>query len=85
MKIYAGNLAATTTETMLRDAFAAHGTVESCHLATDRDTGAFKGFGFLEMKNDTEAAAAIAALNGSDLGGKSIRVNESQPKPQQSR
>lgn len=81
MKIYAGNLAAATTETELNGAFSAHGAVESCRMATDKVTGARKGFGFVEMLNDTEANAAITALNGSDLGGNTIKVNESHPKP----
>jgi len=81
MKIYAGNLASATTESNLKDAFAAHGAVDNCRIATDKATGAFKGFGFIEMSNDTEANAAITALNGSDLGGNAIRVNESHPKP----
>jgi RNA recognition motif-containing protein len=79
MKIYAGNLPHATTETELKAAFAAHGTVDSCHLITDRDTGAPRGFGFIEMK-DAEASAAIAALNGSDMGGRTIKVNEAKPK-----
>jgi RNA recognition motif-containing protein len=81
MKIYAGNLAAATTETELNGAFAAHGTVATCRMATDKVTGARKGFGFVEMVNDKEANAAITALNGSDLGGNTIKVNESRPKP----
>lgn len=82
MKIYAGNLAAATTETELNSAFSAHGAVDSCRMATDKVTGARKGFGFVEMLNDTEANAAITALNGSDLGGNTIKVNESRPKPE---
>jgi cold-inducible RNA-binding protein len=80
MKIYAGNLATTTTETELRDAFAAHGAVESSHLATDKVSGRPKGFGFVEMGDDIEAKAAIAALDGSQLGGNAIKVNESKPR-----
>ena len=82
MKIYAGNLAASTTDNDLQTAFAAYGTVDSCKLATDRDSGSPKGFGFIEMGNDTEANAAIAGLNGSQLCGNAIRVNVSTPKPQ---
>jgi RNA recognition motif-containing protein len=80
MKIYAGNLATTTTETELRDAFAAHGTVGRCHLATDKETGAPKGFGFVEISDDTEANKAITALDGSQLGGNAIKVNEAKQK-----
>jgi len=82
MKIYAGNLNATTTEDGLRAAFAAHGAVEKCHLAADKDSGALKGFGFAIMPDATEAAAAIAALHGSQLDGNVLKVNESTPKPE---
>jgi RNA recognition motif-containing protein len=82
MKIYAGNLAATTTDADLNTAFAAYGTVDSCKLALDRDSGQPKGFGFVEMGNDTEAQAAIDGLNGTQLGGNAIRVNVSVPKTQ---
>ncbi len=82
MKIYAGNLATTTTDAELQAAFAAHGAVEYCRLATDKETGKVKGFGFIEMGNDAEAQKAIAALDGSTLGGNTIKVNEAKPKPQ---
>ena len=133
MKIYAGNLATTTTDAELQAAFAAHGAVEYCRLAThketgkvkgfgfiemgndaeaqkaitalrrqhpwrqhstahgaveycrlatDKETGKVKGFGFIEMGNDAEAQKAITALNGSTLGGNTIKVNEAKPKPQ---
>lgn len=82
MKLYAGNLAATTTEEELRNAFTPHGTVDSCHLATDKQSGTPKGFGYVVMGKDEEAKAAITALNGTDLGGNTIKVNESTPKPQ---
>lgn len=82
MKIYAGNLATTTTDTELRAAFAVHGAVESARLATDKETGTPKGFGFLEMLNDDEANKAISALNGTELGGNTIKVNEAKPKPE---
>lgn len=82
MKIYAGNLAPETTEDQLREAFAAHGTVGVTRLATDKESGQPKGFGFVEMANDTEAAQAITALDGSQLGGKAIKVNEAKPKPE---
>lgn len=80
MKIYTGNLAATTTETQLNEAFAAHGAVESCRIPTDKKSGAVKGFGFVEMLNETEANAAIGALNDSELCGNKIQVKESEPK-----
>jgi RNA recognition motif-containing protein len=82
MKIYVGNLAPATTDTELRAAFTVHGAVESARLATDRETGQPKGFGFLEMLNDEEANKAISALNGTLLGGNPIKVNEAKPKPQ---
>jgi RNA recognition motif-containing protein len=84
MKLYAGNLATTTTESDLRAAFAPHGTVDNCHLATDKESGKTKGFGYVEMRKDEEAQAAITALNGSELAGNTIRVNESTPKAQAS-
>jgi RNA recognition motif-containing protein len=80
MKIYAGNLAPATTETELNAAFAAHGAVASARVISDKDTGKPKGFGFVEMNDDTEAGAAITALNGSQLGGQEIKVNEAKPK-----
>jgi RNA recognition motif-containing protein len=82
MKIYIGNLSDTVADNDLRTAFEAHGTVESAKLATDRDSGKAKGFGFIEMSNNEEAKAAIAGLDGTTLGGKAVRVNESQPKVQ---
>jgi RNA recognition motif-containing protein len=85
MKIYAGNLAPTTTEAELKELFALHGTVDSCRLATDKLSGTFKGFGFIEMTNDAEAQAAVNALNGTTVGGNTIKVNESHPKPQMGR
>ena len=77
--IYVGNLPFSATETELRDLFAAHGTVESVRLMTDRDTGRPRGFGFVEMA-DGDAVRAIQALNGVDFGGRSLRINEAQPK-----
>lgn len=82
MKLYAGNLAATTTEQELRNAFTPHGTVDNCHLAKDKESGTPKGFGYVVMGKDEEAKAAITALNGTKLGGNTIKVNESTPKEQ---
>lgn len=82
MDIYVGNLAYATTDDGLRAAFAAFGEVTSARVVTDRMTGRSKGFGFVEMPNADEANAAIAALNGADLDGRTIRANESQPKPE---
>ena len=82
MKIYVGNISHSTTEDELRAAFTPFGNVDSCRLATDKMSGKPKGFGFLEMNNDTEAKAAIAGLDGKDLGGRTLKVNVSEPKPQ---
>jgi cold-inducible RNA-binding protein len=79
-KLYVGNLAYGVTDTDLTTMFQAHGTVESAQVIMDRDTGRSKGFGFVEMKTDEEARAAIAALNGQDSGGRALTVNEARPK-----
>jgi RNA recognition motif-containing protein len=80
-KLYVGNLPYSATETSLREAFSAKGTVDSCTVITDRDTGQSKGFGFVEMSSDSEAQQAMQALNGTTLDGRQIKVNEAQPKP----
>jgi cold-inducible RNA-binding protein len=79
-KLYVGNLTYDTTDGDLEQMFAAHGTVESAQIIMDRDTGRSKGFGFVEMKTDQEAQAAIAALNGQDKGGRALTVNEARPR-----
>jgi cold-inducible RNA-binding protein len=79
-KLYVGNLTFSMTENDLREMFAPYGAVESASLVTDRATGRSRGFGFVEMTNDTEAAAAITALNGKDVDGRSLTVNEARPK-----
>ena len=79
-KLYVGNLGYGVTDSDLEKMFAAHGTVESAQIIMDRDTGRSKGFGFVEMKTDQEAQAAIAALNGQDSGGRALTVNEARPK-----
>ena len=79
MKIYVGNLSFDTTETELNEAFAAHGAVQKADLVMDRDTGRPRGFGFVEMA-DNDARDAIAALDGTSLGGRQIRVNEARPR-----
>jgi RNA recognition motif-containing protein len=84
MNIYVGNLPYSATDTDLRDAFSAFGTVESARVITDKFTGQAKGFGFVEMPNDEEARAAISGMDGKELGGRALRVNESQPKEQRS-
>jgi len=76
-RIYVGNLAFGTTDDELRRVFEEHGTVQSAQVITDRETGRSRGFGFVEM-DDEEADAAIEALNGTDLGGRALRVNEAR-------
>lgn len=78
--LYVGNLPHSTTEAELRDVFAPHGAVEKVTLVTDRETGRSRGFGFVEMTNASEADSAIAALNGTDLGGRPLTINEAKPK-----
>ena len=78
MNIYAGNLSYQTDGNGLRDAFEAFGQVTSATVIMDRETGRSKGFGFVEMPNNAEAEAAIKALNGKDLNGRSIRVNQAE-------
>jgi RNA recognition motif-containing protein len=77
-KLYIGNLPFSSTEEELRDVFGRHGTVESVAVITDRETGRPRGFAFVEMAEADAADDAIRALDGSDLGGRSIRVNEAQ-------
>ena len=77
--IYVGNLPWSATEDQIRNLFSEYGTVNSVNLVSDRETGRARGFGFVEMA-DADAASAIQALNGSDMDGRSLRVNEAQPK-----
>src|SRR5438874_8218526 len=79
-KLYVGNLGYGVTDADLVKMFEPHGTVESAQVIMDRDTGRSKGFGFVEMKTDQEAQAAIAALNGQDAGGRALTVNEARPR-----
>jgi cold-inducible RNA-binding protein len=79
-KIYVGNLPFTATEDAVRGLFAAHGAVTSVALPNDRETGRPRGFGFVEMST-TDAATAIAALNGQSMEGRALRVNEAQDRP----
>lgn len=79
-KLYIGNLSFETTEGELRDAFAAFGNVTSCNVIMDRDTGRPRGFAFVEMASGDEAAKAIAGLNGKELGGRALVVNEARPR-----
>jgi RNA recognition motif-containing protein len=79
-RLYVGNLTYGTTDATLRQLFEAHGTVTSAQVIMDRDTGRSKGFGFVEMGNDDESQAAIAALNGQQVDGRALTVNEARPK-----
>jgi RNA recognition motif-containing protein len=79
-KIYVGNLPFSADEQGVRTLFAQHGTVESVALISDRDTGQPRGFGFVEMPR-ADAARAIQSLNGQDMGGRALKVNEAQDKP----
>jgi RNA recognition motif-containing protein len=83
-KLYVGNLPYTATESDLTEKFSASGTVESCKVITDRDTGQSKGFGFIEMGSDAEAQAAISSLNGTDYDGRPMKVNEAKPQEKRS-
>jgi len=80
LNIYVGNLSFDTTESELEKAFANYGTVQSARIATDRDTNRPRGFGFVEMANQAEAEAAIAGLNGTELQGRTLTVNEARPR-----
>ena len=78
--IYVGNLSFGATEDAVRSMFEAYGTVERVNVVTDRETGRARGFGFVEMTNDGEGEKAIAALNGQELDGRALSVNEARPK-----
>ena len=80
-KLYVGNLGYDVSNADLEQLFASHGTVDSVNVITDRGTGQSKGFGFVEMSSSSEAEAAIAALDGKELGGRAIKVNEAKPRP----
>lgn len=80
MNIYVGNLPYGLSDSELRDAFANFGEVSSVKILSDRETGRSRGFGFVEMPNQAEAEAAVANLNGKDVGGRPLRVNEARPR-----
>jgi cold-inducible RNA-binding protein len=80
MKIYVGNLSFNTSEDQLRSLFEAHGQVASASLAMDRETGRPRGFGFVEMNDDGQAKAAMTALNGTEVDGRQLTVNEARPR-----
>ena len=79
-RLYVGNLSYGTTDESLRQLFEGHGQVTSAQIIMDRDTGRSKGFGFVEMATDQEAQAAITALNGQQIDGRALTVNEARPK-----
>src|SRR5437660_10931706 len=79
-KLYVGNLTYGVNDADLQQMFAAHGTVQSAQVIMDRDTGRSKGFGFVEMGSDQEAQAAITAMNGKEVDGRALTVNEARPK-----
>jgi RNA recognition motif-containing protein len=80
MNIYVGNLSYGMSEDELREAFSAYGDVSSVKILMDRETGRSRGFGFVEMPNQSEGEAAVAQLNGKELGGRTLRVNEARPR-----
>ena len=85
MKLYVGNLSFETTENDLQDLFEQHGTVNEVHLMMDRMTGKSRGFAFVTMNDNTQANAAAGALNGQELNGRALTVNEARPREQRPR
>ena len=85
INVFIGNLDYSATEEQLRAAFSVYGTVDTCTIVVDRDTGKSRGFAFLEMANSEQAETAIRALDGSLLGDRAIRVNEARPKDEDNR
>lgn len=83
-KLYVGNLSYEVQDRDLQQLFAQYGTVSSARVVMDRDSGRSKGFGFVEMGTDAEAEAAISALNGQEVGGRALTVNEARPKEERS-
>ena len=84
-KLYVGNLSYDVDSSSLEQLFTPHGSVTSAQIIADRDTGRSKGFGFVEMGSDSEAQAAIAAMNGQDNGGRALTVNEAKPREERPR
>ena len=80
MNIFVGNLAFSATDDSLRQLFESHGVVDKVNIITDRDTGRSKGFGFVEMPDSAAAKAAIQGLNGKELDGRALTVNEAKPR-----
>ena len=79
-KLFVGNISHTTTEAELRTLFEPHGAIQQVSIVTERDTGRSRGFAFVEMTDSSEAEKAIAALNGTELGGRALNINEARPK-----
>ena len=79
-KLFVGNIPHTTTEAELRTLFEPHGAIQQVSIVTERDTGRSRGFAFVEMTDSGEAEKAIAALNGTELGGRALNINEAKPK-----
>jgi cold-inducible RNA-binding protein len=84
VNIYVGNLPFSYDSDALQRLFEAHGTVTSAQVLSDRDTGRSRGFGFVEMSNDDEARAAISEIDGTDLDGRRVKVNEAKPREERS-
>jgi len=84
-KLFVGGLPFSTTDEELSQLFSAHGNVSYAKVITDRDTGRSKGFGFVEFENDDEGKAAEKAMNGSEIGGRSITVNQARPREERPR
>lgn len=80
MRIYVGNLPFSMDDGALQNLFESHGQVESAKVVTDRDTGRSRGFGFVEMPDDAQARKAIESINGSEVGGRTLTVNEAKPR-----
>ena len=85
MKLYVGNLSFGTTDSDLQNLFGSHGAVQSAQVIMDRDTGRSKGFGFVEMTSEDEAKVAITALNGQEVDGRALTVNEARPREERPR
>ena len=84
MKLYVGNLSYSTTQESLESAFSEHGRVEEVAIVMDRETGRPRGFAFVTMNNDQEAQAAIEGVNGREIDGRTVTVNEARPKAERS-
>lgn len=84
MNLFVGNMSFQTTENELRSVFEPFGEITRIHVVTDRETGRARGFAFVELANEEEAAKAMAALNGKDLNGRTLKVNEARPRPERS-